>query len=191
MPSIMESSNLCFPALYIIYILLSPKGTTFRGRKQRIASNWHLFLLFFTKMFGHVRKRPYLCTRKQGTALACKTNLDANILIGLWCNGNTADSGPAFPGSSPGSPTEEKRIHHKMDSLFGFAGFAERNSQNLLQTSIVHRSTFNVQRSNTATIPMVMRQFISMQGCRFPSDVTSMSTPTGPSYHGANRGKRS
>ena len=25
--------------------------------------------------------------------------------IGLWCNGNTADSGPAFPGSSPGSPT--------------------------------------------------------------------------------------
>ena len=81
-------------------------------------------------MFGHIRKRPYLCTRKQGTALACKTNLDANILIGLWCNGNTADSGPAFPGSSPGSPTEEKRIHHKMDSLFGFAGFAERNSLN-------------------------------------------------------------
>ena len=26
---------------------------------------------------------------------------------GLWCNGNTADSGPAFPGSSPGSPTKE------------------------------------------------------------------------------------
>ena len=26
-------------------------------------------------------------------------------VIGLWCNGNTADSGPAFPGSSPGSPT--------------------------------------------------------------------------------------
>ena len=26
---------------------------------------------------------------------------------GLWCNGNTADSGPAFPGSSPGSPTAE------------------------------------------------------------------------------------
>ena len=26
-------------------------------------------------------------------------------LIGVWCNGNTADSGPAFPGSSPGTPT--------------------------------------------------------------------------------------
>ena len=29
--------------------------------------------------------------------------------IGLWCNGNTADSGPAFPGSSPGSPTEKPK----------------------------------------------------------------------------------
>ena len=37
-------------------------------------------------------KKPYLCTAfKRST--------------GLWCNGNTADSGPAFPGSSPGSPT--------------------------------------------------------------------------------------
>ena len=24
---------------------------------------------------------------------------------GLWCNGNTTDSGPVFLGSSPGSPT--------------------------------------------------------------------------------------
>ena len=30
--------------------------------------------------------------------------------IGLWCNGNTADSGPAFPGSSPGSPTVSVRV---------------------------------------------------------------------------------
>ena len=30
----------------------------------------------------------------------------SQLSIGLWCNGNTADSGPAFPGSSPGSPTE-------------------------------------------------------------------------------------
>ena len=25
--------------------------------------------------------------------------------IGVWCNGNTTDSGPVFPGSSPGTPT--------------------------------------------------------------------------------------
>ena len=41
----------------------------------------------------------------------------ANILIGLWCNGNTADSGPAFPGSSPGSPTK-KRDPSFDESLF-------------------------------------------------------------------------
>ena len=41
-------------------------------------------------------------------------------LIGVWCNGNTADSGPAFPGSSPGTPTEKKRGFHG-GSLFLFA----------------------------------------------------------------------
>ncbi len=31
--------------------------------------------------------------------------------FGLWCNGNTADSGPAFPGSSPGSPAKKKPLN--------------------------------------------------------------------------------
>ena len=31
---------------------------------------------------------------------------------GLWCNGNTTDSGPVFPGSSPGSPTKRMRETH-------------------------------------------------------------------------------
>ena len=30
--------------------------------------------------------------------------------LGLWCNGNTTDSGPVFLGSNPGSPTEEDRF---------------------------------------------------------------------------------
>ena len=30
--------------------------------------------------------------------------------IGLWCNGNTTDSGPVFPGSNPGSPTERVSV---------------------------------------------------------------------------------
>ena len=25
--------------------------------------------------------------------------------IGIWCNGNTTDSGPVIPGSNPGIPT--------------------------------------------------------------------------------------
>ena len=27
--------------------------------------------------------------------------------IGIWCNGNTTDSGPVIPGSNPGSPTKK------------------------------------------------------------------------------------
>ncbi len=27
---------------------------------------------------------------------------------GVWCNGNTTDSGPVIPGSSPGTPTESQ-----------------------------------------------------------------------------------
>ena len=52
--------------------------------------------------FGGLRKSPYLCTRNQGT-----TRLQYKI--GIWCNGNTAYSGPAFPGSSPGIPTKRER----------------------------------------------------------------------------------
>ena len=43
----------------------------------------------------HTGKKPYLCTAFEQCT-------------GLWCNGNTADSGPAFPGSSPGSPAKKE-----------------------------------------------------------------------------------
>ena len=29
------------------------------------------------------------------------------LKIGLWCNGNTTDSGPVFLGSNPSSPTKK------------------------------------------------------------------------------------
>ena len=35
--------------------------------------------------------------------------------IGIWCNGNTADSGPAFPGSNPGIPTKESQASFLLD----------------------------------------------------------------------------
>ena len=50
-----------------------------------------------TEIFGGNEKKLYLCTRNQ--------EHDCSDIIGIWCNGNTADSGPAFPGSSPGIPT--------------------------------------------------------------------------------------
>ena len=34
--------------------------------------------------------------------------------IGIWCNGNTTDSGPVIPGSSPGIPTREHLSFRKM-----------------------------------------------------------------------------
>lgn len=44
--------------------------------------------------------------------------------LGLWCNGNTADSGPAFPGSNPGSPAEGRRAEDFCPSfLFSSARF--------------------------------------------------------------------
>ena len=30
--------------------------------------------------------------------------------IGVWCNGNTTDSGPVIPGSNPGTPTAKRKI---------------------------------------------------------------------------------
>ena len=38
------------------------------------------------------------------------------IGIGIWCNGNTTDSGPVIPGSNPGIPTKCK------ESLLNSAG---------------------------------------------------------------------
>ena len=41
------------------------------------------------------------------------------LVIGIWCNGNTTDSGPVIPGSNPGIPTEERELIF-FDSLFCF-----------------------------------------------------------------------
>ena len=43
--------------------------------------------------------------------------------IGIWCNGNTTDSGPVIPGSSPGIPTREHLSFWKM--LFSYICFSE------------------------------------------------------------------
>lgn len=51
-------------------------------------------------------KNCYLCTRKR------ISNPEANN-IGIWCNGNTTDSGPVIPGSNPGIPTNKLLIKDK------------------------------------------------------------------------------
>ena len=42
--------------------------------------------------------------------------------IGIWCNGNTTDSGPVIPGSSPGIPTHTVRHLSVMKDVFLFIG---------------------------------------------------------------------
>lgn len=42
--------------------------------------------------------------------------------IGIWCNGNTTDSGPVIPGSSPGIPTHTVRHLSVMKGVFLFIG---------------------------------------------------------------------
>ena len=38
--------------------------------------------------------------------------------IDPWCNGNTADSGPAFPGSNPGGSTEKPTKDSRLFLLY-------------------------------------------------------------------------
>ena len=54
-------------------------------------------------------KKLYLCTAFEQCT-------------GLWCNGNTADSGPAFPGSSPGSPAQRIETQVCASILFFLGG---------------------------------------------------------------------
>ena len=80
---------------------ISPKQDTFHKNLRFFIKNLRFFLQIPKKavpLHPHFEK----CIRK----------------FGVWCNGNTADSGPAFPGSSPGTPT--KRKSHSNERLFFF-----------------------------------------------------------------------
>ena len=44
-------------------------------------------------------------------AIAIRKQNDCRHKIGIWCNGNTTDSGPVIPGSSPGIPTKKMQAY--------------------------------------------------------------------------------
>ena len=75
------SLNICFAAIY-----RHPARA-----QQRIFKNFSLFFSQFS-------------LQKQKFAI----HLHSQSAIGLWCNGNTTDSGPVILGSNPGSPTQAK-----------------------------------------------------------------------------------
>ena len=57
---------------------------------------------------GDKKKRLTLHSHLKNSKCESKDN-------GIWCNGNTADSGPAIPGSSPGIPTfKEAKLLEKV-----------------------------------------------------------------------------
>ena len=61
------------------------------NKKEKIA----VFYKFSPKSFGSSQKSSTFAPAKQ----KC---------IGVWCNGNTTDSGPVILGSSPSTPTQKK-----------------------------------------------------------------------------------
>ena len=69
------------------------------------------------KKFWCLRKKYYLCTRNRGR---CPLAND----IGVWCNGNTTDSGPVILGSSPSTPTlKSQDLVYKGFGIFFFYNF--------------------------------------------------------------------
>ena len=65
---------------------------------QRKEPNFAFFYKKVPKNFASSRKSRTFAPHLK---LVC-------AFFGVWCNGNTADSGPAFPGSSPGTPTKNQ-----------------------------------------------------------------------------------
>ena len=68
------------------------------GAKWSFFEKMHFFCKFFLKSLP-VQKKCVSLHRQTKTRVWYSK-------IGIWCNGNTTDSGPVIPGSSPGIPTQ-------------------------------------------------------------------------------------
>ena len=77
---------------------LEYKGTDKTANNKRKAKILRFFINFRPKVLVVYKK-----------VVPLHPQIEICYNIGVWCNGNTADSGPAFPGSSPGTPTQEKK----------------------------------------------------------------------------------
>ena len=68
--------------------------------------------------------------KEKFVSLHRKTEMKCSI--GLWCNGNTTDSGPVIPGSNPGSPTQHTDKNPlKSQVLVGFLGICSKCPEKL------------------------------------------------------------
>ena len=88
---------------YSLFCLFENKNRCFLPKNDEKRKNFHFF--------QQKKSENIFFTEKSCT-------FASQLSLGLWCNGNTADSGPAFPGSSPGSPTERFPIGNLFFCLF-------------------------------------------------------------------------
>ena len=63
--------------------------------------------------FDKKSPKSFVVSRKSTTFAPAKVK----ISIGVWCNGNTTDSGPVILGSSPSTPTKEIAKSLKSNNL--------------------------------------------------------------------------
>ena len=94
--SLWQWTNYC--QYIIMYIAKIPFFWLYENNRLGFCPLYRVFENFFS--FSDKKRKKNICFTKKCCTFATQ------LSIGLWCNGNTADSGPAFPGSSPGSPTE-------------------------------------------------------------------------------------
>ena len=85
---------------------VAAKIQSFCRKTSGKSRNLKFFIKKVAKKLGNSKKSSTFATAKQKLQRRERFKGEsAAQQIGVWCNGNTADSGPAFPGSSPGTPT--------------------------------------------------------------------------------------
>ena len=63
--------------------------------------------------------------------------------IGIWCNGNTTDSGPVIPGSNPGIPTKSIFLKERCFFVLGsFVGESFPSRPSIFCTTFSKGSVF-------------------------------------------------
>ena len=87
--------------------------------------------------------------------------------IELWCNGNTTDSGPVFPGSSPGSSTEKVERNVRP---FSFSP-ASLRPETIVRPTAIEFLVLLLQRPMPATPPTTLGLHLP------PSALPLCSTP--------------
>ena len=93
--------------------------------------------------------------------------IDETIDFGLWCNGNTTDSGPVFLGSSPSSPTSYKSGSlHGEDTVNISLGYGVMVTQQILVLFFLVR--IRVAQQNRKRFRFILKRFFYFYLCVYP-----------------------